>query len=159
MKEKFFPNQEGMELCSSMIMKKKNTAGKFEKNRIRLAQRKRSVEKNSQVFWFRTIVTTTIHHQPPTTNHQPPPDHLHHTTIHSLKPTANAPENRPSNPQKERIIFQPPTFRCKLAVSFRVTGNSVWNLNLGVKKGGTTRGRSVDTQSLLDFGELFFLVA
>ena len=35
--------------------------------------------------------------------------------IHSLKLTANAPENRPS--EKETIVFQPSIFRCY--VSFR----------------------------------------
>ena len=38
----------------------------------------------------------------------------------TLPETNIAPENRSS--QKERIVFQPSIFRCKLAVSFRVPG-------------------------------------
>ncbi len=36
--------------------------------------------------------------------------------VPSLKLTAKAPENRPS--QKERIIFQPTIFRCELLAFF-----------------------------------------
>ena len=41
--------------------------------------------------------------------------------IHSLKPTAKAPENRaiPGPKRKRENIFQPSIFRCELAVSFR----------------------------------------
>ncbi len=40
--------------------------------------------------------------------------------LHSLKLTANVPENRRKGPKKERIVFQPSIFRGELLVSGRV---------------------------------------
>ncbi len=60
-----------------------------------------------------------------------------HINLHSLKLTANAPENRPS--KKETIVFQPPIFRCENVSLREGSYPPVLSVDLLLNKGTPTQ--------------------